>query len=137
MSMHENIYMFIFDLMVSEFSPLLNCEFYTTFQWEEKWARVGKFIFSLQAQMSQVQQRKDKGNLELRWVNWTLLNRTWNNKFPVTETACSDSKAWTKEIFFFLPFLPYLLLFFASSQTTCLTKMHPLNPCFSLNSSSS
>ena len=119
----------------TNFVNYLNSVFYTTFQWAKKWARVGKFIFSLQSQMSKVQQWKDKGQLDLRRVNWTLLNRTWNNEVPATETACSDSKAWTKEIVFFLPFLLYLLLFFAFSLPTCLTQMYPLNPCFSLNSS--
>ena len=40
----------------TNFVNYLNSVFYTTFQWAKKWARVGKFIFSLQAQMSKVQQ---------------------------------------------------------------------------------
>ena len=42
--------------LLTNFATYLNSVFYTTFQWAKKWARVGKFIFSLQAQMSKVQQ---------------------------------------------------------------------------------
>ena len=42
--------------LLTNFATYLNSVFYTTFQWAKKWGRVGKFIFSLQAQMSKVQQ---------------------------------------------------------------------------------
>ena len=74
--------------------------------------------------MSKVQQWKDKGHLDLRWVNWTLLNRMWNNEVPVTETACKWVKSLNKGNCFLSPFPSWslaLLCLFSTQWCILLT----------------